>query len=89
MDKNNKVQGPFSDFHMRQWHLSGYFEPTLQLMNRALPNAQWMMLKDLFPSIAGEWFCGLQETYPPQNANSQMRFLWAWAAGRRGRLGAP
>jgi hypothetical protein len=40
------------DFHMRQWHLAGYFEPTLMLMNRAIPNSQWMMLRDLFPNIA-------------------------------------
>ena len=37
---------------MRQWHLAGYFEPTLMLMNRAIPNSQWMMLRDLFPNIA-------------------------------------
>jgi hypothetical protein len=59
VDKNNKVQGPFSDFHMRQWHLAGYFEPTLQLMNRAIPNAQWMMLRDLFPSIADAFLVGV------------------------------
>ena len=59
VDKNNKVQGPFSDIHMRQWHLAGYFEPTLMLMNRALPNAQWMMLRDLFPSIADAFLVGV------------------------------
>lgn len=37
---------------MRQWHLAGYFEPTLMLMNRATPNSQWLMLKELFPQIA-------------------------------------
>lgn len=59
VDKNQKVQGPFSDFHMRQWHLAGYFEPTLQLMNRAIPNSQWMMLRDLFPNIADAFLVGV------------------------------
>lgn len=37
---------------MRQWFLAGYFEPTIQILNRAIANAQWMMLKDVFPNIA-------------------------------------
>ena len=38
---------------MRNWHLAGYFEPTLQLMNRAEgPNAQWKTLRDHFPNVA-------------------------------------
>lgn len=41
-----------TDFHMRQWHLAGYFEPSLMLMNRAIPNSDWMSLRDLFPNIA-------------------------------------
>ena len=64
VDKNGKVQGPFSDFHMRQWHLSGYFEPTLQLMNRAVPNAQWRMLKDHFPNLADAFLVGTQTSGP-------------------------
>ena len=59
VDKNQKVQGPFDDFHMRQWHLAGYFEPTLMLMNRALPNSNWQMLRDMFPHIADAFLVGV------------------------------
>lgn len=52
VDKNGKVQGPFSDTHMRQWHMAGYFEPTLQVINNASPAPQWQMLRDTFPNLA-------------------------------------
>jgi len=64
VDKNQKVQGPFGDFHMRQWHLAGYFEPTLMLMNRAIPNSQWTMLRDLFPNIADAFLVGVGSSGP-------------------------
>lgn len=58
------------DFHMRQWHLAGYFEPTLMLMNRAIPNSNWMMLRDLFPNIADAFLVavGGQTTAAPQSS---------------------
>ncbi len=52
VDKNGKVQGPFSDTHMRQWHMAGYFEPSLQVINNASPSPQWQMLRDAFPNLA-------------------------------------
>ena len=68
VDKNGKVQGPFSEYNMRQWHLAGYFEPTLQLLNRATPNAQWMMLRDLFPNLADAFLVGTQSAGAPKGA---------------------
>jgi hypothetical protein len=44
---------------MRQWHLAGYFEPTLMLMNRAIPNSDWTMLRELFPNIADAFLVGV------------------------------
>lgn len=68
VDKNGKVQGPFGDFHMRQWHLAGYFEPTLQLMNQAIQGSSWVMLRDLFPSITDAFLVGGSDLGPPAAA---------------------
>jgi len=52
LDRNRNQQGPFTDIHMRQWHMAGYFEPTLQIINTALPNPKWATLREYFPGIA-------------------------------------
>ena len=37
VDRQNAVQGPFTSPHMRRWHMAGYFEASLQVMNNSLP----------------------------------------------------
>mmetsp|Transcript_9691 Transcript_9691/g.19038 ORF Transcript_9691/g.19038 Transcript_9691/m.19038 type:complete len:225 (+) Transcript_9691:401-1075(+) len=52
LDRNHQQQGPFTDIHMRQWHMAGYFEPTLQIINVSFDNPQWAPLREYFPSVA-------------------------------------
>ncbi|GBG33338.1 GRB10-interacting GYF protein 2 [Hondaea fermentalgiana] len=52
LDRNHQQQGPFTDIHMRQWHMAGYFEPTLQITNVAFDNPTWAPLREYFPNVA-------------------------------------
>jgi hypothetical protein len=52
VDKQQAVQGPFSDIHMRQWHMANYFDPSLQIMNAASGQSKWTTLREAFPNNA-------------------------------------
>ena len=52
LDSAHKQQGPFTDIHMRQWHMAGYFEPTLMIIDMNSPNPKWEHLRVFFPNVA-------------------------------------
>lgn len=52
VDKQQNVQGPFSDIHMRQWHMANYFEANLQIMNAANGQSTWTTLREAFPNLS-------------------------------------
>lgn len=58
VDKNQKVQGPFSDMQMHQWHSAGYFAGDLQIVNQAVQNAQWQPLRAVFPNVSEAFLTG-------------------------------
>jgi len=69
LDKNHVQQGPFNDFQMRQWHMAGYFEGTLMIIDTNQEGAAWGQLREYFPYLA-EAFAGSEYSAPaPRNEN--------------------
>ena len=51
-DTQGNVQGPFSDTHMRQWHMAGYFQPDLEILNSNSAAPEWSQLQYAFPDMS-------------------------------------
>ena len=84
-DTQGNVQGPFSDTHMRQWHMAGYFQPDLEILNSNSVYPEWSTLQDAFPDMSSAFLVAhasvsFQSSPLDGNiasaASTEQRFFW-------------